>query len=1000
MNNLLKKKALHLFFLFCLFCNASHTFAQCSNPYNLYPVSFDFEANGGAWVAGGANSDWTWGHPSKPVIGGAAGGQNCWVTGGLTGSQYNGNEGSWLQSPKCFDFSNLAYPYIEFKVFWEMEKKYDGAGFQYSTDYGATWKNVGALGDNSNCMNKNWFNYTPVINLPGSAGPKDGWSGNIQPTVGNCLGGGGSGTWVTARHTLYNLAGQTHVMFRFTFGSGSTCNDFDGFAVDDIVINNTPPGPVITYTNLSNVICNGTPTGSAVAGANYGVTPYTYTWTHGADTYTGSSVHYLPVGDYKLVVSDDNNCTDSYQFTLTEPSALLHTLTSKDATCGLSNGSLSVAETGGVPPYTYSWSPNVSASNSASGLAPAYYTVTVTDKNNCTDVIQVDIVNKGGISAGTGSVSNATCYDASNGSATVNVTGSGTFTYLWSPAGGSGATANNLAAGDYSVLVTDEIGCTADATAHITAPPEIAAVIIKQDVTCNNNNGTAGVSVSGGKGPYTYLWLPGNYTTANIAGLAPDTYTLTVTDANGCNKTQPVIINALAAPKIAAINHTDAVCYGQSNGTVNAIANSGTVPYTYKWTDGVKSYNGDGVQGLKAGNYDLTITDANGCTAAGSVTVSEPLQLSHSVNTLPVTCTNVTGSATISETGGTAPYSYSWLPAGGNSSAATGLPVGDYIVRVNDAHQCLDSAAVQIISTSGVTATISSVTNATCKGGINGAASVTASGSGPFKYAWFPSGSNTASVSNLAAGSYTVSVTDANGCIAQAIAKIEEPEAIAVQIARVNTACGNSNGSATVTATGGTGLYSYQWSPINATTITIASLPAATYSVTVTDANGCPATNSVIIEASTPPKVSSITVTDILCNSLETGSAVANVSNGTLPYMYTWTKDASSYTGNPLQNAGAGTYHLTVTDAAGCTASGDVMLKEPTSLAHATTTAMATCGKPNGSATVIESGGTAPYMYSWSAAGGSNSSAAALAPGDYIIQIKDNNLCTDTAHIK
>ena len=217
-------------------CTASWgAWAQCATPISTFPYTEGFEVNDGGWVAGGSASDWAWGTPSKPVITAAAAGINCWVTAGLTGTSYNNSENSWLQSP-CFDFTGLTDPQISFSIFWEMERKFDGANIEYSINSGASWLLLGSTADNG-CTASNWYNNASVTYL----GNVNGWSGNIQPTAGSCLGGSGSNGWVTARHNLGFLAGQPTVIFRFRFAAGLTCNSYDGLAIDNIKIDETPP---------------------------------------------------------------------------------------------------------------------------------------------------------------------------------------------------------------------------------------------------------------------------------------------------------------------------------------------------------------------------------------------------------------------------------------------------------------------------------------------------------------------------------------------------------------------------------------------------------------------------------------------------------------------------------------------------------------------------------------------------------------------------------------
>lgn len=231
--------------------------AQCTTAVSSYPFTEMFETSDGGWTTAGNSSTWVWGTPSKPVINAAGEGAKCWMAGGLTpGTGYGGGEQSWLQSP-CFDFTNLPYPYITMKLFWETEQQWDGASFQYSLDNGTTWTTAGSAADKTDCLNQQWFNTSGIGGLNGLISPAPGWTGNKQLNNGSCRGGNGSKEWVVAGKTLPALGGQPAVLFRFVFGAGTTCNNFDGFAVDSLVIRNAPPNRAdFTYTCALNRTVN------------------------------------------------------------------------------------------------------------------------------------------------------------------------------------------------------------------------------------------------------------------------------------------------------------------------------------------------------------------------------------------------------------------------------------------------------------------------------------------------------------------------------------------------------------------------------------------------------------------------------------------------------------------------------------------------------------------------------------------------------------------------
>ena len=290
-------------------------------------------------------------------------------------------------------------------------------------------------------------------------------------------------------------------------------------------------------------------------------------------------------------------------------------------------------------------------------------------------------------------------------------------------------------------------------------------------------------------------------------------------------------------------------CFGESNGTATIVPDGGLAPYSYLWSNGDTTAT---ITGLVAGTYTVTVTDANECTATGSVTITQPALLDATAGSQTnIACNGVTtGSATVTVTGGTPGYTYSWAPSGGTAATATDLAAGNYTVTVTDANGCTDAESFTITQPTVVNTTAGAQVNVSCNGGANGSASVAVTGgTGAYTYSWAPSGGTAATATGLAAGTYTVTVTDANGCMDIQAFIITQPTVVnATAGTQVNVSCnGGTNGSATVAVTGGTGTYTYAWAPSGGTAATANGLAAGTYTVTVTDANGCSATQSVTI---------------------------------------------------------------------------------------------------------------------------------------------------------
>ncbi len=546
---LLNRTAGIIILLVSTFCITQKSNAQCATPISIFPYNEDFEVTNGGWATGGFGSDWAWGAPLKSVITGAGSGTKCWITGGLTGSSYTNGEASWLQSP-CFDFTTLQYPYISFKVFWETERRFDGANLQYSTDLGATWTNVGSASEPAGCLNDNWFNFTPITYLSPLASVRDGWSGNIQATSGSCQGTGGSGTWVDAQHCMPNLAGLPNVIFRFTFGAGTQCNNYDGFAIDDITITEAPPNNAsFTYSCTNNTTVNFTNTSAYCPNLK---------WTFG-DPASGAN--------------DSSN--------LQNPTHIFS------------------------GPGTYIITLNASSPNNA----PSVTTQTINILGLTTSVI-----------------SSNNCFGDNNGSASVTVipVSAAPFFYSWNTTPPqSTAIASGLPGGIYTVTVNALNSCSSTATAVITEPTALTHTVNIIQPGCSVSTGTATITENGGTTPYTYAWIPSGGTGATASGLTPGNYTVTITDSKLCSENINITIATATPPVIAISNKKDASCFGSNDGTATALASGGNAPYIYNWNTTPAQSNATATN-LAAGNYTVMVTDNNGCSATISVQINEP----------------------------------------------------------------------------------------------------------------------------------------------------------------------------------------------------------------------------------------------------------------------------------------------------------------------------------------------------------------------------------------
>lgn len=522
----------------------------------------------------------------------------------------------------------------------------------------------------------------------------------------------------------------------------------------------------------------------------------------------------------------------------------------------------------------------------------------------------------------TGSVSaqtNVSCFGGNNGAATV--TGSGgtaAYTYTWTPGSLNGGTQSSLSANVYTVNISDANGCTGTTSVTITQPSSaLAASTTTTPATCGSNNGTATVTPTGGTSGYTYAWSPSGGSSATASNLASGSYSVTVTDANGCTTTASATVGSNGGPSISLTNSSDVTCNGDNDGSATVSGSGGTGTLTYNWTPG--NLTGTTQSALAADTYTVTVTDQNGCANSTTVTINEPTAVTLTQGTItPANCGASDGSATVTGSGGTGALTYAWTPNVSTSASATNIAAGSYTVTATDQNGCQATVNFTVSSIGGPTVSISSSSDASCFGTNDGSATATATGgTSPYTYSWSPSGGSTDTATGLAAGNYTVTVTDNTGCIGTASVTIGSPTAISITETITDASCGNSDGQISVTATGGSGPYTYSWSPNGENTSSITGLSAGNYSVTVTDANSCSSTESYSIAVIGSLNVA---VTPGVW-SINAGESVQLNATGAATYSWTPTNGLScSDCPNPIASPSISTtYTVTGTDASGCT---------------------------------------------------------------------------------
>lgn len=655
--------------------------------------------------------------------------------------------------------------------------------------------------------------------------------------------------------------------------------------------------------------------------------------------------------------------------------------------------------------FTYQWTTwNGNIVSGANSLYARFdtvgnYTLTVKNtQNGCTSADSMEVFQATPVTANASQLSAPNCNGGTNGSAKATASGgNGIFSYIWSN-GANTQTASNLAAGTYTVTVTDGETCSATATATVTQPTAVKANLVVTDETqAGLNNGQASVAPTGGTPSYTIKWSTGA-TTTNIGALPPGEYFVTITDSKGCTVVESDSVRAVSCAVTGNINAGNVTCFGANNGSATVSITGGGGFAVYAWSNGANTQT---ASNLAPGTYDVTATGSNGCSIVLSTQITGPTQMTVSVsNKVDIDCPDVqNGTATVTASGGTAPYTYAWT-TGSNSFSVFNLGGGSFTCTVTDANGCTETQTVQIAVTDSVAPQLT-VKDAEVNLDANGQVVLAA--------ALFDNGSvDNCSITSWAVspmsfdcsqtGTHTVTLTasDQNGNSSTATATVTIKDNTAPVLAcpqNVNVSvCASTlaydlplvsdNCATTGTATLVDGLPSGSAFPIGTTT----------QNFSFTDAGGNTGTCSFTITVSDSMSLSVSTVATT-CAAACDGTATIAISGGVSPFQYTWDNGLASPTATALC---AGNFGVTVTDASGCTESRIVSVtagNNPIFSVSANTSSSSCTGSCNGSILLGISGGNNPIVVSWDN-GQTGFMLDSLCPGTYNAVVTDANGCT------
>jgi gliding motility-associated-like protein len=742
------------------------------------------------------------------------------------------------------------------------------------------------------------------------------------------------------------------------------------------------PTGTITQNNVS---CFGGNNGSTNINPTGGTAPLVVTWTGPGATPPGpgKSIMGLVAGAYTPTVTDANGCSIiGSAIAITQPLTAVDIVVNSSAnpTCfNGTNGGIQATTTGGTTPYAWNWrnisSQQVATTEDVTNLGAGNYSVTVTDANGCTDWVTGTIITQPSalsIGANPGIVG-VTCPGGSDGFLSITATGgTGTKTYVWSPASGTTNQLQNVQAGSYRVTVSDANGCQVTGGPFVVpgvTPISIGAPMVTPVSCAGTSNGAITIAVSGGNGGNTVLWNPGGLTGTTISNLAAGTYTPTVTDNKGCTATIPgIAVNgqlALTATSVVA----NANCAGSATGSIALTISGGNAGATVTWAPG--GLTGATVSNLAAGTYTPTITAGAGCSITlPGIVVTAPAAITGVATVSNITCANAgNGSISLVVSGGNGGNQVTWVPGGLQGTTISNLGAGTYTPTVTDSQGCTAALTGSVVTAPpALEITNAVVTPQTTLTPANGAINITvAGGSGNKTFSWAgPNGAQavTEDLSGITAGAYALTVTDANNCNTTGTYTVLNNSASATVVSVANS-CGFIGGCVTIATVGLTFPYIVTYdnttSTANTDPFTVCGVQSGTKTFTITGANGLTVTATATVNNGLPAIVDA-TVTNVSPDNQ--GGSVILVPNSNAPgvYNYAW---ANGSTKDTLLNLDAATYCVTITNtASGCKDTNCYVVNYPPVIQLPATSLSPTCGQTNGTITLNFSGGNGPiYRY-------------------------------------
>ncbi|MDB5282184.1 MAG: hypothetical protein JWO06_1259, partial [Bacteroidota bacterium] len=742
---------------------------------------------------------------------------------------------------------------------------------------------------------------------------------------------------------------------------------------DSLFFPNTKQLPMVVIDSIINVTCNGYANGSITISEQYGSPPFVVaTGVNFQDTIYGQPITPLAPGNYQFQVIDSKGCSAMISATITEPDSVQYFVTSFNATCGDSDGYAAVGVTGGVSPFSITWSDS-SHTFTRPHLLAGNYSFTLTDGNGCQKSGPVTIAQNTPM-YGTISTTDVSCNGNSDGTATVNIfNGFSPITYLWSTFDNT-PSVSNLPGGYVSVHVTDNKGCIFDTSVFINQPDPLQVFLDTSagPILCFGGTAFVNIYANGGTQPYTG---------AGYGYYSSGVYNGTVTDFNGCTASYSFELDDPPAINATADVTTQPDCNNQY-GTIFVTATGGLSPYSVT-VDGSPVGNFSSIftySNVPSGQHVVSVFDFNGCETDIPVSVNFYSAGQLSVTSFNPTCAGLNNGYNVITMQGTPPFTFN-----GNSFTDsytdTLLIAGTYDYTVYDSAGCSYFYEAFLAQPDSLLGYYSLINNFGCNGDSARVSIYSSGGTEPV---------NGTGTFQFPGGTFQQILTDNNGCTVEVDFTLSNPPALAATVDITQPSCINNFGSIVVTTTGGTSPYNLQVGPNQygpyTSTQTLSNLSPASYIIYITDSNGCQLSIDTNINAYVAPFATAVTANP-LCFGLNNGSVTITMQSGVGPFRVNGQSFANSITIDSLY---AGVYNYTITDTLGCTYNLSFTLTDPPQLTGAYNILKGiACAGDEATVVVTSSGGTQPVT---------GTGIFQIPAGTDNIVLTDANGCTATVN--